>query len=261
VEKWIPPYDTVIVLDCGDLQRVGKLEGSIAGNPAAVINIDHHITNTYFGDFQLVDTSACATAEIVYGLIREMGIPITKEIGTCIYTGILTDTGSFRFSNTNKNAFRICNEMVSIGVDPYRVAKYVYGRYSMGRLKLLNRALDSIELSYNGKLSLMTITRDMLEDTGTENEDVDGFINYARRIEDVKIAVLIQECRNGGAFQPEADHKKFHVSLRSDGTADVAAIAAKFGGGGHRTAAGFNIESSISDLKNGMFLLAEAIDN
>jgi phosphoesterase RecJ-like protein len=262
VEKWKPPYDTVIVLDCGDLQRIGKLEWSIAGNPAAVINIDHHITNTYFGDFQIVDTSACATAEIVYGLIREMGIPITKEIGTCIYTGILTDTGSFRFSNTNKNAFQICNEMVSIGVDPYMVAKYVYGRYSMGRLKLLNRALDSIELSYNGKLSLMTITRDMLEDTGTENEDVDGFINYARRIEDVKIAVLIQECRNGGTLRSgDFDHEKFHVSLRSDGTVDVAAIAAKFGGGGHRTAAGFNIESSISDLKNGMFLLAEAIDN
>ncbi len=262
-------YDTVIVLDCGDLQRVGDLFQSpnLFLRFPVIINIDHHITNTYFGDLQLIDTTACATAEIVYRLIREMAVPVDKAIATCIYTGIFTDTGSFRFSNTNKAAFEICNEMVSVGVDPYNVAKNVYGTYSLGRIKLLNMALDSIELSYNGKLSMMTVTRRMLDETGTQPEDVDGLIHYARRIQNVKVAVLLQESRNGektsdASPKPKkiGGKKKFHVSLRSDGTVDVAAIAADFGGGGHRIAAGFNIESSISDLKDGIFNLAERID-
>ncbi|MDM8523131.1 bifunctional oligoribonuclease/PAP phosphatase NrnA [Desulfococcaceae bacterium HSG8] len=262
-------YDTAVVLDCGDVKRIGNLEtetlNASPGYPT-VINIDHHTTNTGFGNLQLIDTSACATTEIIYRLIGKMGVPMTSDIATSIYTGILTDTGSFRFSNTNKAAFEICNEMLARGVDPYNVAKHVYGRYSMGRLKLLNMALDSLEISYNGKLSMMTVTWDMLEETGTQNEDVDGFINYARRIEDVKIAVLIQECRNGNKSCPPFRAKeiadvpgKFHVSLRSDGAVDVAEIAADFGGGGHRTAAGFNIESTISELKSGIFTLADSI--
>ena len=274
IEGWNQEFDTVIVLDCGDLQRVGDLFQSpsfqfqvSSFKFPVIINIDHHITNTYFGDLQLIDTTACATAEIVYRLIREMAVPVDKAIATCIYTGIFTDTGSFRFSNTNKAAFEICNEMVSVGVDPYNVAKNVYGTYSLGRIKLLNMALDSIELSYNGKLSMMTVTRRMLDETGTQPEDVDGLIHYARRIQNVKVAVLLQEYRNGGKTSDTSPKpkkiggkKKFHVSLRSDGTVDVAAIAADFGGGGHRIAAGFNIESSISDLKDGIFNLAERID-
>lgn len=277
-------YDAAIVLDCGDIQRVGKMGSELgkSGSGFQLINIDHHITNTYFGDFHLIDISACATAEIIYRLIKKMGVPITSAIATCIYTGILTDTGSFRFSNTNKAAFEICNEMVALGVDPYNVAKHVYGRYSMGRLKLLNLALDTLEVSYNGKVSMMTITRDMFDETGTQAEDTDGLINYARRIKDVKLAVLIQECWLPDCQLPVSDYhipvkkqqseikkrpgsvaknRNFHVSLRSDGTIDVASIAANFGGGGHRTAAGFNIESSISDLKYGIFNLAKEIVN
>lgn len=131
-------YDTIIVLDCSDLQRVGKLASEFGKREGMLINIDHHITNTRFGDLQLIDTAACATAEIVYRLIRQMDIPMNEAIATCVYTGIFTDTGSFRFSNTNEAAFEICNEMVAMGVDPYNVAKHVYGRYSLGRIKLLN---------------------------------------------------------------------------------------------------------------------------
>lgn len=248
-------YDTAIILDCGKLQRIGKAFSSVDRIPV-VINIDHHTTNTFFGDFQLVETSACATSEILYRLIKEMGVPITTEIATLIYTGILTDTGSFRFSNTNRAAFAICEEMVMLGVDPYNIAKHVYGTYSLGRIKLLNLALDSIEISRNGKLSLMTLTHDMFDETGTHPEDVDGMINYAKRIEDVKIAVLIQEDSNSSAQQ---NHNMFHVGLRSDGTIDVAQIASAFGGGGHSNAAGFSIESTLSDLKSQIFGLAETL--
>jgi phosphoesterase RecJ-like protein len=241
-------YDTAIILDCSDLERIGKAVSMVNKIPI-IINIDHHITNTCYGDFQLIKSSACATTEIVYKLMKDMAVPINKAIAASIYTGILTDTGSFRFSNTNRAAFEICEEMVELGVDPYSIAQHVYGTYSLGRIKLLNMALDSIEISYNGRLSMMTLTRDMFYETDTRTEDADGLINYAKSIEDVKVAVLIQELQN--------KNKQFHVSLRSNGTVNVAEIASSFGGGGHFNAAGFNIESTLSDLKSQIFKLAD----
>jgi phosphoesterase RecJ-like protein len=247
-------FDTAVVLDCGDLDRIGRVMDTVTRLPV-VINIDHHSTNKGFGDFQRIDAEACATSEIIYHIIKDVGVTITKSIATAIYTGILTDTGSFRFSNTNRTAFAICEEMVSCGVNPYQIAQHVYGTYSLGRIKLLNLALDSIEISKNGKLSMMTLSQNMLDETGTQSQDADGLINYARGIEDVKVAALIQEHANGK--RAERHQNQYHVSLRSDGTVDVGAIAVSFGGGGHFSAAGFNIESSLSDLKRRLFTLAE----
>lgn len=240
-------FDTVTVLDCGGLHRVGKAAGAIRQIPR-IINIDHHVTNSNFGHFQLIDTRACATAEIIYRLIKAMGIGLDKAMATAIYTGILTDTGSFRFSNTNRLSFSICEEMISLGVNPSEVASHVYGTYSLGRIKLLNLALDSIEISASGKVSIMTVTQNMLKETGTHAEDADGLINYARRIQDVRVAALIHELdkRKKGDTGPV----NYHVSLRSDGSVDVAAIAALFGGGGHASAAGFSITSTLLELKS-----------
>jgi len=220
-----------------------------------VINIDHHISNTGFGDIQLIDPLACSTAEIVYRLIKALDVPLDKAIATSLYTGILTDTGSFRFSSTNQAAFAISQEMAELGVEPHDVAQHVYGTYSLGRIKLLNLALDSIEISENGKLSIMTVTGAMFAETGTHPEDVDGMINYARRIEDVKVAALIQEQQNGNTNSNS--HCRYHVSLRSDGTVDVAAIAGSFGGGGHASAAGFQIETTLTELKSNIITLAQ----
>jgi len=252
-------YDTAIILDCGDLQRIGKAAMTVNRIPV-VINIDHHITNTGFGDFQLIDTSACATVEIIYRLFKKMDVPINLSAATSIYTGILTDTGSFRFSNTNRAAFEICAEMAALGVDPYCAAKHIYGTYSLGQLKLINLALESIEISQNGKLSLMTLTQGMLYETGTRPEDIDGLISYIKDIENIKIAVLIQEQMDGKEKSTQHQRgQRFHVSLRSDETVDVAAIAASFGGGGHPRAAGFSIESKVADLKKRIFSLAETL--
>jgi phosphoesterase RecJ-like protein len=250
-------YDTAIILDCGNMERVGEAAGYIKTLPT-IINIDHHVTNSGFGHCQMIDTSACATAEIVYRLIKRMDIPIDSAIGYALYTGILTDTGSFRFSSTNQSAFAICEEMVAAGVNPYDVAQHVYGTYSLGRIKLLNLAIDSIEISKNGKLSMMTLTQSMLAETGTQPEDIDGLINYAKRIEDVRVAALIQEQKNGCHSRPGCDHRHlYHVSLRSDGTVDVAAFAAAFGGGGHSSAAGFNISTTLTELKAKIVTLSE----
>jgi phosphoesterase RecJ-like protein len=247
-------YDIAVILDCGDMERIGQAVSTVRQIPI-IINIDHHITNTRFGNFQLIDTSACATAEIIFRLIKQMEVPINQAIAASIYTGILTDTGSFRFSNTNRAAFAICQEMVELGVNPYSIAQHVYGTYSLGRIKLLNRALDSIEISKNGKLSIMTLTQNMFDETHTKPEDVDGLINYAKNIEDVIVAVLIQKHQNGKG-KPK-DFNRFHVSLRSDGMVDVAAIASSFGGGGHSSAAGFSIESTLADIKLKIFDLAK----
>ena len=247
-------YDLALIMDCGDLPRIGEASTTVSQIPV-VINIDHHISNTGFGDIQLIDPLACSTAEIVYRLIKALDVPLDKAIATSLYTGILTDTGSFRFSSTNQAAFAISQEMAELGVEPHDVAQHVYGTYSLGRIKLLNLALDSIEISENGKLSIMTVTGAMFAETGTHPEDVDGMINYARRIEDVKVAALIQEQQNGNTNSNS--HCRYHVSLRSDGTVDVAAIAGFFGGGGHASAAGFQIEATLTELKSDIITLAQ----
>jgi len=255
VKQTMPPtydWDTAVILDCGDIERIGTAAESVRGLPQ-IINIDHHVTNTAFGQYRLVDSEASSSVEIVYRLLKRMNVAFDKAIATAIYTGILTDTGSFRFANTNSAAYAICSEMVQCGVDPYTVAQHVYGTYSLGRIKLLNMALDSIEISANGKLSLMTLTQEMFAETDTNPEDVDGMINYAKRIEDVRVAALILENASSAA------QKRFHVSLRSDGTVDVAEIAASFGGGGHFNAAGFGVESSLKVLKNTVKSIAEKL--
>lgn len=259
IEHEIPEtleFDTAVILDCGNLQRIGK-GSSAASRIPVILNIDHHITNNNFGTCRLIDTKACSTAEIVYRTIKKMEIPINSAIANSIYTGILTDTGSFRFSNTNQSAFAICEKMIGCGVNPYEVAQHVYGTYSLGRIRLLNLALDSIEISVNGKLSMMTITQEMINETRTHSEDIDGLINYARRIEDVKVAALIQEQKSGS--DQSSGLKTFHVGLRSDGTFDVSAIASAFGGGGHPGAAGFNIETTMEALKAQIISLSEKI--
>lgn len=260
VTQQLPPeryFDAVVLLDCGDLERVGAAADRLSQMPL-LINIDHHVTNTQFGHLRWIDVDACATAEIIYRLIKSMPVKIDGGIATAIYTGILTDTGSFRFSNTNHAAFVICAEMISRGANPYEVAQHVYGTYSLGRIKLLNLALDSLEISPNGRLSVMTLTQRMLRETRTQAEDIDGIINYARRIEDVKVAALIHELSGGNGSMPRG-HRQFHVSLRSDGSVDVADIAARYGGGGHASASGFSAETTLGELKTRLMALAETV--
>ncbi len=247
-------YDAAVILDCASLERVGAAAERI-GKFQTVINIDHHYTNTGFGQLHQVAPSACATAEIVYQLIKTLGAPIDRKIASCIYTGILTDTGSFRFSNTNRAAFLICDEMLGRGVKPELIAQHVYGTYSLGRIKLLNMALDSIEITSNGELAMMVVTEEMMRETNTHPCDADGLINYARSIETVKLAAMIQE--QTPKYQDPRRPDGFHVSLRSNGTVDTAAIAGMFGGGGHFTAAGFQLGIPLAEVKKRLYDIGE----
>ena len=250
-------YDTAVILDCGSLERIGRVADSVRQIPA-IINIDHHYTNNRFGHYNQVAPSACATAEIVYQLINAMGVHIDRDMASCIYTGILTDTGSFRFSNTNRSAFIICDEMVGRGVKPDLIAQHVYGTYSLGRIKLLNLSLDSIEITPNGELALMVVTKEMMSETGTYPCDADGLINYARSIETVKLAAMVQESVKKKS-EPSPP-KGFHVSLRTNGTVDAAAIAGLFGGGGHFSAAGFHLDLPLAEVKRRLFEIGDELN-
>jgi phosphoesterase RecJ-like protein len=256
IKRNVPDYskfDTAIILDCSETGRTGKCK-KILNNIPEIINIDDHRTNTYFGTLKIVDPNASATAEIVYKIIKDLKIEICPEIAYSIYTGIFTDTGSFRFSNTNAEAFSICREMLDYGVCPHKVAQQIYGSYSLGRIKLINMVLDSIEISENKKMSLMVLTQNMLKKTDTKREDVSELINYAEHIEDVKVAALIKE----GEKEKNKD-QCYHVSLRSDGSIDVSKIAFSYGGGGHETAAGFSTTIPFTDLKKELMSIADRI--
>lgn len=247
-------YDTAVILDCSDLQRVGDAAEAISRIPV-IINIDHHVTNSRFGKYQLIDPKAASTTVLIYRLITAMGIPITTAMAYAIYTGIMADTGSFRFSNTNSEAFQVCHEMVDHGADAHKVAHHVYETISLKRVKLLNMLFDTIEISENGKLSIMTLTQNMLHATGTSIIDVDGLINYARRIENVRVAALLCERTSSRLLRPR-NGSSFHVSLRSDGSVDVANLAAVFGGGGHRNAAGFDVQGPLPEVKKHLYSIA-----
>jgi phosphoesterase RecJ-like protein len=208
----------------------------------AIVNIDHHITNTRFGHYQLVDVNACATSEIL-SADRAMDIEMDTAIATAIYTGILTDTGSFGFPTPTRLLSPFVKPWWRMGVKPSQVAQHVYGTYSLGRIKLLNLALDSIEISNNGQLSIMTVTREMLADTETQAEDADGLINYARRIQDVKVAALIHELENGNGNSGRP--KTVPCKPAFGRQRGCLRIAMGFGGGGHAGAAGFSVESSL----------------
>lgn len=252
----IGTYDTAVVMDCSDINRIGDAAGAVNRIPV-IINIDHHITNTRFGAFQLIDPDASASAEIVFRLIKALDIKITPAIAYAIYTGIMTDTGSFRFANTNPEAFNICHEMVQFGADPHKVAHHVYETISLSRIKLLTMLFDTIELTKNSNMSIMTLTQNMLRETGIRIQDVNGLINYAKAIENVKVAALLYErAKEKKRFMNESH---FHISLRSDGSVDVAKIATSFGGGGHARAAGFDIMGSLPELKHRLYEISDQI--
>ncbi len=243
-------FDAVITVDCGDLERVGFLnKDNIPGD--ILINIDHHVTNEGFGTLNLVE-EAVASAEIVYQLIKRLGIPVTAEIATCIYTAIMTETGSFRYSNTNLQAFKISKEMVGFGADPWIIAEHVYNRNSMGRIRLLGMILSGLELTGDGKIAWITVKEKMYQETGTTKEDVEDLINFPRSIEGVEVAVLFRESNHD-----------WKVSLRSNGKVDVSSLALEFGGGGHCMAAGFMIkESTLEDAQKRVIgRVAEEIDS
>ncbi|MBI3752760.1 MAG: bifunctional oligoribonuclease/PAP phosphatase NrnA [Deltaproteobacteria bacterium] len=231
-------YDAVLVVDCGQKDRLGEDFGKIK-NRGKLINIDHHATNDRFGDINVIDADACASGEMVYDLLKEMPVSITRDMAINIYTSILTDTGSFRYSCATPKAFGIAGEMLKLGANPWDISQRVYESNPVNKLKLLASVLDTLELTNDGKVASLVVTLDMLNKANATKEEADGFVNYARTIEGVEVGVLLREAKPG----------EYKISFRSRGRIDVAEISQEFGGGGHMNAAGCNIKGNLKDIK------------
>jgi len=225
-----PDYPVAVVMECNGIERTGVegLEGR------TIINIDHHASNPDFGDVNWVDPSVAAAGVMVYRLLLALDVDITAEMATHMYVAILTDTGSFRYSNTDAEAFQVAAELVELGVDPSVVAEAIYSNTPAAKVRLLAAALGSLRLEADGRIASMVLPHDVLY-ADTEDPDTEGIVNHGQGIDSVVVSVLFKEVSTDC----------FRVSFRSDGTVDVAALAGTFGGGGHPRAAGCMIEGGL----------------
>ncbi|HLB24933.1 MAG TPA: bifunctional oligoribonuclease/PAP phosphatase NrnA, partial [Nitrospirota bacterium] len=229
------PHDALVVVDCEPARTGLTLDGAPVKR---IINIDHHVTNPKTADVYWVNPDAAAAGEMVYDLLVEMGVPIDKDIATNLYTCIFTDTGSFRYSNTDEEALIKSAKLMSYGVNVWEVAENVYETKSFGRMKLLGLVLAGMDVTEDGMLAWVTVLEDFYRQTGTTAEDTDGFINYPRAVKGVEVAVLFRESGD-----------KVKISLRSKGRVDVSAIASALGGGGHPNASGVVMDMGVERAK------------
>ncbi len=239
-------FDVLVLLDCGSPDRTG-FGDRLLTRARRLVNIDHHPGTGHPGAANLVDPEACATAELVHEVLQALPAPVGFSAATAIYTAILTDTGSFRFSNSTARAFEVASRMVTAGVDAAWVAQMVHDQQPVGRLRLLSRVLDTLDLSPRDKAAAAVVTRAMLRETNTGIEDVEGFVNYPRSICGVEVGLLFREEAPG----------RYRLALRSKGRVDVSRIAREFGGGGHHNAAGANVEGVLEVLKRDLFRRVE----
>ncbi|MBD3182536.1 bifunctional oligoribonuclease/PAP phosphatase NrnA [Candidatus Poribacteria bacterium] len=228
-----------IVLDCASLARTGDALAEKIRKFDKIINIDHHASKEEFGHYNLIDPEACATAELIFDLMSYGDIRIGRKRADYLYTAILTDTGSFRYGNSTPKAHDIASRMIKEGVNPQKIAELVYEVIPYQQAKLFGMSLDTLEISTDGKIAQMWVTNDMMEKTGTTAEDTEDFIDYVRSLRGVEIALFFRE----------TEGNNIKASLRSKNNLDVSKVAAVFGGGGHKAAAGCTIQEPIGKAR------------
>jgi phosphoesterase RecJ-like protein len=238
----VPPVDlpsrTIIYLDCGNIDR--NPLGIVKGDDVHILNIDHHHDNTLFGTVDLVDADAACTTEIVWDLMRALGVEPDQEIADALYVGLVTDTGRFMYENTGPRAHVMAAELIEAGVDTHAIYRRLYEDMPYAKLELLGRALARVERYDGGTLTVARVTRADFDAVGAEDSYTEGIIDHLRSVEHTKVAALAREVEGGGAAADGDGSVRKKVSLRStDGEVDVSAIARAGGGGGHRQAAGF----------------------
>jgi phosphoesterase RecJ-like protein len=229
--------DAVVVIDATSPSRLGAESALPAGVP--VVNIDHHPDNTRFGELCWVDPSACAAALLVLELAEEVGWGVSAGAATCLYVGVVTDTGRFTFSNSDARALAAAARLAELGASPHAIAARVYERASAASFRLLARALATLDLADGGRVASIHVTRDMLAETGAAPEDADGFSAYPRFVDGVKVGLFFREVE-GGAVK---------VSFRSNEGVDIHGVAGRFGGGGHARASGARVPGPLEAAK------------
>ncbi len=230
-------FDACVVVDA-DPPRAGLFDKSYPAD--VLINIDHHITNPLMWPLTWLDPDVSACGEMIYTIIKELGVAIDREIALCLYTAIFTDTGSFRYSNTTPRSMRIAAEMIEAGADPWLVTENVYESFAYKRLKLLGTVLSGVEKSADGRIAWVIVTRELFQQTGTTAEDTDNFVNFVRSIKGVEVAIFFRQ----------TDVEEYKISMRSKGRVDVSGLAQLLGGGGHKNAAGGIQTGTLDEVRN-----------
>lgn len=230
-------YSNVICVDCADFQRVGLTQRFFAPD-ALIVNIDHHPTNNGYGFVTLIKPDAAATAEILFDLLKTFQVEWNIDIATAIYTGLLTDTGGFRYTNTSPKVMAAVSELLALGVNGPELAETLLEEMTLAQVKVLNRALNTLQLTPEGDIAWVYVTPQDMLDCGAANEDLEGIVNYPRNIRGVEVGILFKVIHE----------QAVKVSLRSAGKVDVAALAQVFGGGGHTRAAGARIEATLDEV-------------
>ena len=231
-------YDAVFIIECSDIDRPGikGLEGQFT------VNIDHHATSEHFGTINWIDSTASAVGEMIYNLCKAIGGRVTREIAECLYLALVTDTGSFHFSNTTDRTLKVASELVRSGVKPADISEAVYNSYPWSRIELMRRVLDTVQRDETGRIAWMRQTLAMKDDSKAVDGDNNGFVN-------IPLAAR------------EVGPNQFRVSLRSKGDINVAKVAEKFGGGGHKNAAGCYVEGDWDERERELVAaVAEAVD-
>ena len=221
----------LVCLDCGDEHRLGRYRHELMRIKPLIV-IDHHQGNNGFGDASWIESHRSSTGEMIFDLARALATDISPKAAECLYAAISTDTGSFKYDSTSDHTFAVAGELVKLGVRPASIASNLFDNYTLGRVRLMQEVLATLDMHERDRIAIIRVTQNMLERTFTTMEDTEYFINFPRAIRSVRVAVFLKEIASG----------YISVSLRSKGQCDVAQIAKGFGGGGHRNASGFRCQ-------------------
>ncbi|HXH72535.1 MAG TPA: DHH family phosphoesterase [Mariprofundaceae bacterium] len=230
--------DVIISLDCGSRSRLGMPEAFFSG--ATLINIDHHASNSRFGDINVIDAAYCATGAMISDLLIALGITMNAAMARPIYAAILTDTASFRLNSADAGVYRLAADLVEAGAEPWPICMEVYESRSLAGLRLLSECLATLTLRDDGRSAWIYVTHDMYGRTGADVEDTEGLIDYARGMQGVEVAVFIRNDDGADCWK---------LSFRGKTTADVGSLAAGLGGGGHRHASGCMLRGTLSEIE------------
>jgi phosphoesterase RecJ-like protein len=232
-------FDLVVIVDTDSYVQLTQFDKWLKQSKVPVLVIDHHITGDGLGTVEIVDSTAAATGEIVFELFKFAGWEITPAIAEALFIAISTDTGWFRFDNTDARVMRNISSLIEFGAKPSNIHRKMFQNFSPERIKLLGKMLENLEFYHDGKIALQFIMRSDFDATGATGSDTEDFVNECQRVGSVKAVALFVELKDGG----------FRCSLRSDGSVDVQQIASQLGGGGHKVASGVNLKGSLAEVK------------
>ncbi len=232
-------FDLIVIIDTNSISQLPKFDQYLQQTDIPVLVIDHHQSSDNLGDIQLLDRTAAASCLIVFDLFKYAEWEITEKIAEALFTGIATDTGWFHFRNTDSRVYRCCGDLSEAGAEPTEIHRKIYQNFTKQRLALMAIMLNTLQLHLDGRYATQHLSQQDFEKTGASMEDTENFIDECQRIGTIEVAALFVELADG----------KIRCSLRSRGAVDVCQIAVKFGGGGHKTAAGAYLPGPIQDAE------------